>query len=203
MIPNPDQYFSIAGESSGSYREKASKFIAFAYPVTNEVEVKEKLGNLKKVYHDANHFCFAYRIGHDHLSYRFNDDGEPSGSAGKPIFGQILSHNLTDLLVVVIRYFGGKKLGIPGLINAYRTSAKAALDSAKIIPKFIYLSFRIQFPYKAMNEVMKVLKDEEAKISMETTEKLCQIIYSIKKSKEDEVRKKLIRISCLTLSEVN
>lgn len=202
MLPT-DTYLSIAGLSTGIYREKSSKFLAFAYPVSQEVEIKELLDNLRKEFHDANHFCYAYKIGHEKPAYRFNDDGEPSGSAGKPIYGQILSSGLSDILIVVIRYFGGKKLGIPGLINAYRTAAKEALDVAQVTTKTIVIQYSIRFPYNTMNDVMKILKDEEAKISIQVSEDQCDIEFWVRKSTSESVRKRLERVSglAITMSE--
>ncbi len=191
MINVSDSYLTIAGESSGSYRERASKFIAIAYPVSHESEIRNRLEYLRKKYHDANHFCYAYRIGHEHPVYRVNDDGEPPGSAGKPIYSQILSNNLTDLLIVVIRYFGGKKLGIPGLINAYRTSAKDALAQAQIVTRHLWEDLFIQFPYPLMNEVMHILKDEDAKIKILPAEDRCNIHFSVFKSRTEEVKSRL------------
>ncbi|MCX6267127.1 MAG: YigZ family protein, partial [Bacteroidetes bacterium] len=137
-----DSFLSISSESRGIYREKASKFMCVAMPVSSEEEVKLNLDELKKAYHDANHHCYAYRLGLENHAYRTNDDGEPSGSAGKPIYGQILSMGLSDILVVVIRYFGGTKLGIPGLIHAYRTAAREALEQASIIEKIVMVQKR-------------------------------------------------------------
>lgn len=154
-----DQYRSIEAPSQGLFKDNGSRFIAFAFPVESEAEVKDIVAGLKKEYHDARHHCYAYRIGLDGGTWRANDDGEPSGSAGRPIIGQIDSLGLSDILVVVVRYFGGIKLGIPGLIRAYKTSTADALSSAKIIEKIASKNFRITFDYMAMNAVMKVLKD--------------------------------------------
>ncbi len=195
-----DSYLSIAGESRGTYREKSSKFLAYAIPVIDEAEIKEKLEFLRKEFYDANHFCYAYRIGHETPAYRTNDDGEPSGSAGKPIYGQILSNNLTDILIVVIRYFGGKKLGIPGLIKAYRTAAKESLNQAQFIIKFITFHYQIHFPYTSMNEVMRILKEEDAKISIQSSEEQCRINFSVRKSQHEMIKSKLVRITGLIIS---
>jgi len=159
MIPD-DSYKSISAISKGSYKEKGSKFFSFAFPVISEEEVKEKLAMLRKEYHDARHHCYAYRIGYDKQVFRINDDGEPSGTAGRPIYGQILSNDLTQILIVVIRYFGGIKLGVPGLINAYRTAAKDALDHTAIVTKPIKEEYQVLFEYTVMNNVMKILKEE-------------------------------------------
>ena len=199
-MKNPiDTYLSIADETSGSYREKASKFISYAVPVASELEVKMKMDRIRKEYHDANHFCYAFRIGFGNFIYRVNDDGEPSGSAGKPIYGQILSKNLTDILIVVVRYFGGKKLGIPGLINAYRTAAMEALVQAQVITKIVSITYTVKFPYIAMNEVMRILKEEDAKISMQASAVECHLIFSIRKSLSDQIRNRLSRINDISI----
>ena len=154
-----DLYKTIASHSKGLYKEKGSRFLAFAYPVKEEEEISEKIRVLKKEYHDARHHCFAWRLGAEMEHYRVNDDGEPPGSAGKPILGQIQSREITQILVVVIRYFGGTLLGVGGLINAYRSAAAAALDKAEIIEKKVETPFILEFGYNEMNEVMKVIKD--------------------------------------------
>jgi len=154
-----DAYRSIAARSEGLFKDNGSRFIALAYPVETEEEVREIVASLKKEYHDARHHCYAYRLGYKGDRFRANDDGEPSGSAGRPILGQIDSMGLSDVLVVVVRYFGGIKLGIPGLIRAYKTSTADALGQAEIIEKVAGKRFRLTFDYLSMNRVMKVLKD--------------------------------------------
>ena len=154
-----DTYRSIAARSEGLYKDNGSRFLAFACPVETEEEVKEIVDALRKEYHDARHHCFAYRLGLDGARWRANDDGEPSGSAGRPILGQIDSAGLSDVLVVVVRYFGGVKLGIPGLIRAYKTATQEALAAAQAVEKTAARRFRITFGYLSMNAVMRVLKD--------------------------------------------
>ena len=154
-----DTYKSISGPSEGLFKDNGSRFIARAYPVETEAEIKAIVSSLKKEYHDARHHCFAYRLGYRREIFRANDDGEPSSSAGRPILGQIDSLGLSDVLVVVIRYFGGIKLGIPGLIRAYRTATADALANAGIIHKTAASRFRLTFGYTEMNSVMKVLKE--------------------------------------------
>ncbi len=154
-----DQYKSIEAPSEGLFKDNGSRFIALAYPVETEEEVKAIVAGLRKEYHDARHHCYAYRLGYKGDVWRASDDGEPSGSAGRPILGQIDSIGLSDILVVVVRYFGGIKLGIPGLIRAYKTSTADALSSACIIEKVASRHFRVTFDYLSMNAVMKVLKD--------------------------------------------
>lgn len=154
-----DTYLSISSKSEGLFRDNGSRFLAFAYPVESEDEVKGIVEELKKEYHDARHHCYAYRIGLGGLKWRANDDGEPSGSAGRPILGQIDSAGLSDILVVVVRYFGGIKLGIPGLIRAYRTSTAEAIANAGKQTKIAGSWFRISFDYSQMQNVMKTVKD--------------------------------------------
>lgn len=157
--PVSDCYKSISALSTGIFKDNGSKFLAFAYPVTSEEEVKPILRQLKKEYFDARHHCYAYRLGHTGDTWRFNDDGEPSSTAGRPIYGQILSAGLSDILVVVVRYFGGIKLGVPGLIRAYKSATADALSQAEIIEKTATERFLIEFEYLQMNAVMKGLKE--------------------------------------------
>lgn len=159
MADVKDTYNSIAAPSEGIYKEKGSKFLAFAYPVSGEDEVKAILASLRKEYFDARHHCYAYRIGTEGEKWRANDDGEPSSTGGKPIHGQLLSHALSDILIVVVRYFGGIKLGVPGLINAYRTAAADAIANSCIVTKTATTHFIIGFCYEKMNSVMKLLKE--------------------------------------------
>ncbi len=194
MEPSADSFLSIATESRGIYREKASKFLAIAMPVSTEEEVKTKLNELRKDYHDANHHCYAYRLGLHAPLYRMNDDGEPAGSAGKPIYGQILSTGLSDVLVVVIRHFGGTKLGIPGLIHAYKTSAREALDQAEIIEKTIRVQFRVSFEYAIMNEIMRILKEEGVKIINQTAGERCETDFQVRQSQSDRVENRMKRL---------
>ena len=154
-----DTYKSIAAPSEGLYKDNGSRFIALAYPVESEEEVKEFVDRARKEYHDARHHCYAYRIGLDGSKWRANDDGEPSGSAGRPILGQIDSFGLSDVLVIVVRYFGGIKLGIPGLIRAYKSSTADALANSDVIEKIAGKWYSLVFPYGSMPSVMKIIKD--------------------------------------------
>lgn len=156
---NTDSYKSILEPSTGLFKDNGSKFLAFAYPVTTLEEIKTIIQQLKKEYFDARHHCYAYRLGHTGEQWRINDDGEPSSTAGRPIYGQILSAELSDILVVVVRYFGGIKLGVPGLIRAYKTSTADALENATIITKIATEPYKIIFDYLQMNTAMKKLKD--------------------------------------------
>jgi uncharacterized YigZ family protein len=157
-----ESYLSISKNGQGLYKEKGSKFISFSLSVTSEEEINSQLEILKKQYHDARHLCYAWRLGAEKVHYRFNDDGEPTNSAGKPILGQIESKDLTNILVVVVRYFGGVKLGVGGLIQAYKSAAKEAIENARIVEKFVFCHYYLSFDYLSMNNVMKILKELEA-----------------------------------------
>jgi uncharacterized YigZ family protein len=193
-----DTYQTLSSSSQGIYKEKGSKFIARAFPVNTEEEVKTHLLALRKEYHDARHHCYAYCIGFDRSTWRVNDDGEPSGTAGKPIFGQIQSKNLTNVLIVVIRYFGGIKLGIPGLINAYRTAAREAIEKTPIVTRIVQEKYEICFGYPVMNDVMKILKEEKAEIISEEFENICKIRFSIRRTYGTKITSRLQKIPGLT-----
>ena len=197
-----DTYRSIAGKSEGLFKDNGSRFIALAYPVETEEEIKEIVMGLKKEYHDARHHCYAYRLGLKGDKFRANDDGEPSGSAGRPILGQIDSLGLSDILVVVVRYFGGIKLGIPGLIRAYKTSTSDALQSATTIEKIAGKIFRIEFSYEAMNPVMKALKDLSLPQSKQSVGMECSLETRVRLSSEDDFKKRLQDIKGCTFSEI-
>jgi len=156
-----DTYLTIKNSAKGLYKDKGSKFIALAWPVNTETEINQILADVKKEYYDARHHCYAWAIGQWREQFRQNDDGEPSGTAGKPIYGQILSAGLTNVLVVVVRYFGGTKLGVRGLIDAYKGATADAINNADIITKIIYQYYYIEFDYNSMNEVMTILKEYE------------------------------------------
>ena len=186
-----DAYRSIAAPSEGLFKDNGSRFIAFAYPVETEEQVKERVSALKKEYHDARHHCFAYRLGYQGDVWRASDDGEPSGSAGRPILGQIDSLGLSDVLVVVVRYFGGIKLGIPGLIRAYKTSTADALSSARIVEKIAGKNFRVRFEYLSMNSVMKVLKEMDLTPEAQVFGENCTLSVRVRLSEEAIFKKKL------------
>lgn len=194
MIEHNDQYRTIEGDSSGVYKEKGSKFLAFAYHVKTEEDVKSRLALLRKEYFDARHHCYAYCLGFDGATFRINDDGEPSGTAGRPIHGQLLSRNLTQILVIVIRYFGGVKLGVPGLIHAYKTATADALDQARVVTKSIMERHSVDFKYEQTNQVMKVLKEEGASIHNQHYDNRCFIEYSIRKFHAKRIVDKLQKI---------
>ncbi len=186
-----DTYKSIKAPSEGLFKDNGSRFIAGAYPVETEAEVKTILEGLRKQYHDARHHCYAYRLGHRGDVFRANDDGEPSGSAGRPILGQIDSRALSDVLVVVTRYFGGIKLGIPGLIRAYKTSTADALDSAVVVTKTACRHFLLKFDYLDMNGVMKVLKDMDLPQRAQSFAQDCSLETSVPLSAAEEFLKRL------------
>lgn len=188
-----DTYKTITQTSSGLYKEKGSKFIALAYPVTNEDEVKEILAELKKEYYNARHHCYAYVIGPDKSAWRVNDDGEPSGTGGRPIHGQIQSFDLTNILIVVVRYFGGTKLGVSGLINAYKAAAKDALSQAEIIEKTVNEVYKLEFPYEEMNDVMRIIKEENIDILDNQYDEACIITYSIRKNDADRIKLRFMK----------
>ena len=165
--------------SSVLFKDKNSKFYGYAFPVFNEDEVKLKLEALKKEHHSARHWCYAYQIGTETFLYRANDDGEPNNSAGMPIYGQIQSFELTNILIIVVRYFGGVKLGVGGLINAYRSAAKLAIENSKIIEKTINVTYLISFDYKNMNKVMRIIKEKNLNIINQKLELNCQITISV------------------------
>lgn len=159
-----DTFLTLAGESNGLFKDRNSKFLYHAFPVRSEEEVKERQAELKKKYYDARHHCYAFVIGRDGAFFRASDDGEPNHSAGDPILGQIRSHNLTNTLIIVVRYFGGTKLGVSGLINAYKTSATMAIEENEIIEEQVKERVSIHFPYPVMNDVMKLVKQHELEI---------------------------------------
>ncbi len=186
-----DSYKSIAAEAKGLFKDNGSRFIAHAYPVETEEEVKEIVAALKKEYYDARHHVYAYRLGYKGDRFRANDDGEPSGSSGRPVLGQIDSKGLSDILVVVVRYFGGIKLGIPGLIRAYRTSTADALENAEIIEKIASRMYRIRFGYMSMNAVMKVMKDMNLEQKNQKFDMECSIDTSVRLSLVDSFLEKM------------
>ncbi len=179
-----DTYHTIDEPAYGEYKEKGSKFLAFAYPLNEEESMQEYLNIARAEHHKARHFCYAYQIGLSGDRYRINDDGEPSGTAGKPILGQILSFGLTNVAIIVIRYFGGTKLGVSGLIQAYREAAKAALETAHIVEKYISSVYRLQFNYDQMGHVLNVLKDLNADILNKSFDTSCEVTISVRQSVE-------------------
>jgi uncharacterized YigZ family protein len=186
-----DTYLTLSAPSQGEYKEKGSKFLAFAFPVSSEEEVKAHLASLRKTYFDARHHCYAYMIGKQGALSRANDDGEPNHSAGTPILGQIRSKNLTDVLLVVVRYFGGTKLGVSGLIAAYKTAAAEALAAGSIAEKRYTQPLPLSFEYTAMNSVMKVVKDFDLPILQQNFGNQCEMVLEVRESLMGQVRAKL------------
>lgn len=184
-----DTYKTIAGSSEGLYKEKGSKFLAFAYHVESEDEVKARLGELRKKYYDARHHCYAYSLGAKRTAIRMNDDGEPSGTGGKPIYGQLLSMDVTDVLVVVVRYFGGVLLGTSGLANAYKTAAREALETATVEERTVDDRYEVKFKYEQMNDVMKIVKDYGLTLKKQVFEMECSIEFAVRQGNSERVRK--------------
>ncbi len=182
-----DTYKTIAAPATGIYSEKRSKFLAYAFPVRTEEDVKAHLAELQKKHYDARHHCYAYILGPRKDAYRINDNGEPSGTAGRPIYGQLLSKDLTDTLVVVVRYFGGIKLGVSGLQNAYKIAAKESLDAAQIVEKTIEEQYDVVFEYLQMNAVMQLMKDPSVTILSQQSDLNCTIRISVRLREADRI----------------
>jgi len=186
-MDNDAYYNTIEKTAVAEYKDRGSKFLAYVYPLKELSDFKEKLAGLKKEHPKAVHHCFAYRLGLDGNNYRVSDDGEPSGTAGRPILGQIDSKQLTNVLIVVVRYFGGTLLGVPGLINAYRTAASLALQITPVVQKPVLLPYRLQFDYTQMNDVMKVVKHFDCAVLKQETQLFYTIDIGIPKNRLDEV----------------
>lgn len=182
-----DSYYTVKQAAEGIFRDRGSKFIAYAFSVENENQIKEHLAALKKEHPSARHHCYAWRLGAGKEAYRTNDDGEPSGSAGKPIYGQIQSNDLTNILIVVVRYFGGTLLGVPGLINAYKTAAAEAIKKSGIEEKFIMFEYKAEFGFDDMNQVMRILKENECKILSQEFSEHHIISFLVKKKFSDHL----------------
>jgi len=194
-----DTYKTLAGLSKGIYKDRGSRFLAFAYPVFSEEEIQPILLTLRKEYHDARHFCYAYRLGAEKEFFRTNDDGEPSNSAGKPILGQIVAYDLTNVLIVVVRYFGGTLLGVGGLINAYRAAAADALANARVLTKTTNDIYELEFGYSSMNDVKKVIKEEKLTQVEQKFDLTCSIKISVRKSRSENVVERLGKIEGLRI----
>ncbi|WP_317041160.1 IMPACT family protein [Cyclobacterium xiamenense] len=199
FVSMEDSYLTLKATSTGSYKEKGSKFLSFAYPVTDESEVQQILDQLRKSYHDARHHCYAYILGKDRDIYRANDDGEPHHSAGDPLLGQLRSRELTDALVVVVRYFGGVKLGVGGLVKAYKTAAASALDAGEVIEQTLHTRIDIHFAYPSMDEVMHLIQRHNLKIAEQHFDTDCRLSLECRESKSAEVRELMQSISSLTI----
>jgi len=194
-----DTYKSLEKPAEGVFRDRNSKFLAFGFPVDHIEQVNDLLNSLRKKYHDARHHCYAYRIGTEKETYRLNDDGEPSGTAGKPIYNQLLSHDLINILVVVVRYFGGTLLGTGGLINAYRSATNDMLDKASIVNRVIEEQFQLNFPYEKLSTVMKVLKEENLVPLNPLYESQCQMNIAVRKSLSGRFTQKIYVIKGITI----
>ncbi len=197
-----DSYRSISSMSKGIFKDNGSKFLAFAFPVETEEEIKTVIQDIKKEYFDARHHCYAWRLGYDGARWRANDDGEPSSSAGRPILGQILSNDLSDILIVVVRYFGGIKLGIPGLIRAYRESSSEAIGAAEIIEKIAKSTYILEYGYLNMNDIMKVVKDMSLEVSGQKFEMNCSLTVRVRLAAEEKFIENIRNIESVTLTKV-
>ncbi|MBL7883318.1 MAG: YigZ family protein [Bacteroidia bacterium] len=197
-----DTYLTIEKASEGLFKDKGSKFIAYAFPVSSEESIKQHLLELRKQHPSANHHCYAYRLGANKQAYRANDDGEPSNTAGKPILGQIQSKDLTDILIVVVRYFGGTLLGVSGLINAYKLAAIDAIQQAQIIEKTVNEIYKLRFDYLQMNDVMKIIKDEHLQIIEQNFELNAELSFIVRKSNSTKVYDMFSKISNLEIQFV-
>lgn len=196
-----DLYKTIKEKAEGTYSEKRSKFLAFAIPISTVDEVKQLVAEYQKKYYDARHVCYAYMLGAERTEFRTNDNGEPSGTAGKPILGQINSNELTNILIIVVRYFGGIKLGTSGLIIAYRMAAAEAINAAEIIEKTVDEDVTFMFEYPLMNDVMKVVKDLEPEIVSQQFDMDCQMTLRIRKGEMERLKERLEKIETLRITD--
>lgn len=194
MEPIKDSYLTIEFDAEAIFKEKSSKFLCYAYHVECEEEINAHLEVLRKRYYDATHHCYAWRLGPFGERFRANDDGEPSSTAGKPILGQMLSREITNCLIVVVRYFGGTKLGVPGLIAAYKESAATVLDAAQVVERTVDTRAKIDFSYMAMNEVMRIIKEEQPKIEEQIFDNLCSMTISVRNSRAEIVLGRLRKV---------
>jgi uncharacterized YigZ family protein len=199
-MDNTDTYRTIRTVSEGTYKDKGSRFIARAIPVTDEQEIKKHLDDVRKIYHDARHHCYAYLLGRGGETWRANDDGEPSGTAGRPILGQIKSAGLTNILIIVTRYFGGTLLGASGLIKAYKAASAAAIENAEIIDHIVNVHYEILFPYSAMNEIMKIIKEESIEQTEHSFELNCSMRINFREALKNRIELKFSRIEGVKMS---
>ena len=194
-----DTYRTIRDLSEGYYTEKRSRFLSFALPVRTPDEVKTQLDIYRKKYYDARHVCWAYMLGPDRTTFRANDDGEPSSTAGKPILGQINSNNLTDILIIVVRYFGGIELGTSGLIVAYRTAAAEAIAAARIKERTVDETITITFEYPHLNSVMRIVKEDKPEVLTQSFELTCEMTLRIRQSRMDALKSRLLKVDSLRI----
>lgn len=197
-----DTFKTIEKPSEGLFKDKGSRFISYAFPVNSEDQIKDIIQSIKKEHHSARHHCYAWRLGAEKLLFRANDDGEPSSSAGKPILGQIQSYDLTNILIVVVRYFGGTLLGVSGLINAYRNAALDAIIHAEITEKLVEKFMVIEFSYSAMNEVMKIFKDEKLPQIDPQFDLDCTIKTQVRISESDRIEQELLKIDTIRVTTI-
>jgi uncharacterized YigZ family protein len=201
-VKTKDAYKTIEISSEGLFKDKGSKFISYAFHVADEDQVKLIIQRIKKEHFSARHHCYAYRLGATGTKFRVNDDGEPSGTAGRPIYGQLLSHDLTNVLIVVVRYFGGTLLGVSGLIVAYKSAAASAIENAQIVTKIIEEKFELVFDYPVQNNVMRIIKDEQLDISNSVFEMNCKLTVLIRQNKVDEAIGKFKLIDDLKIEKI-
>jgi uncharacterized YigZ family protein len=197
-----DSYKTIAAPVETAMRERSSRFLAYGWPVTSEDEIKENLDALRKKYYDATHHCYAWRLGPKGERFRANDDGEPSGTAGRPILGQMLSREVTDCLVVVVRYFGGTKLGVPGLIAAYKDSASEVLDAAEIVERTVDVVVTVEFPYEVMNDVMRVVKELSPRVLTQDFDNVCRMQLATRQSLSEVLLAKLSKVEGIIIKTI-
>lgn len=197
-----DTYKTIASPAEGIYKEQGSKFLAFAYPVSSADEVKFLVDTKRKEFHDARHICYAYMLGAARTEFRSNDDGEPSGTAGRPILGQINSHQLSDILIVVVRYFGGILLGTGGLITAYKAAALEAIAAAEIINSVLESTYAVVFGYEQMNDVMRIMKEHQLSILSQSQSLTCSLTFSVRESLESSVIERLAKIDHVEIEKI-
>ena len=194
-----DSYLTIAEPAECTMRERSSKFLSFAYPVTDEEQIRAHLDTLHKQYYDATHHCYAWRLGPKGEHSRANDDGEPSSTAGKPILGQLLSREVTDCLVVVVRYFGGTKLGVPGLIAAYKESTALVLSECEIVERTVDVRISVSFSYVVMNDIMRIVKDMQPKVLGQEFDNLCTMTLSIREGDSEQLIGRLEKVEGATV----
>lgn len=196
-----DHYFTLKGRSESLWKVKGSKHFAYAFPVRNEAQIKDCLDELRKEHHSARHHSYAWRLGADKLRFRANDDGEPANSAGKPILGQIQAFDLTDVLIVVVRYFGGTKLGVGGLMDAYKTAAKMAIEANEVVEKLVCTPISISFPYEVMGEVMRLMNEHKLEMIHHRFEASCELTTEVRAGDADSIKQAFSEIHQLSLHE--
>ena len=203
-MQNSDTYKTIEKSFEGEiFKDKGSKFYGYVFPVSKESQVKEFIEQLKSQHHKARHWCYAWRIGAETIRFRANDDGEPSNSAGQPILGQLISFDVTNVLVVVVRYFGGTKLGVGGLITAYKTSAKLVLETAKIVEKTIDISFKLTFEYEFLDKIMRIIKEKNLRVTHQVMEMNCAFEISVRKKDAVAIKTSFENLRCLQIKEID